>query len=167
MSRLCAWFLTPSPLASHQEIVSRYPYMKDSLSSKKKTQHVNHTDKRHPAPTAHTSSHITHNKVANGKNGPQIVIIGSHFQITTYNSHPTQLPPTMQEWVLNLLLAAGLLAAITLLSILICIADAPSRHEQGDEENPTGLDQPREARASSAQGGSSLEYILFLAWVNM
>jgi len=68
----------------------------------------------------------------------------------------------MKEWVLKLLIVAGVLAAVIgPVAIFICIAGWPPGDEQVDEENPLCLDQSREARASQRRG-LGVEYFLLL-----
>ncbi|KAF8847076.1 hypothetical protein BDZ45DRAFT_811835 [Acephala macrosclerotiorum] len=102
---------------------------------------------------------FAHSKVANSKRQP-IVAIGSQFQTNSYDGNPAKLTPTMKEWVLKLLIVAGVLAAVIVpVAVCISIAGWPSGDEQVDEENPPCLDQSREARASQRRS-LGIEYFL-------
>ncbi len=66
----------------------------------------------------------------------------------------------MKEWVLKLLIVAGVLAAVIVpVAICIYIGGWPSGDEQVDEENPPCLDQSRESRASQSRS-LGIEYFL-------
>jgi len=72
----------------------------------------------------------------------------------------------MKEWVLKLLVFAGVLAAVIIpIAICICIAGWPPGEEQVDEENPPYLDQSRETRTQRRGLGVEHLFLFQMSWL--
>lgn len=78
-----------------------------------------------------------------------MAVIGSQFQNKSYIGNPAKLTAHMNGWVLGAIWFAGVIVVFV---IGIFVVWLRSRDEQADEENPSCLDQPREARESQSRG---------------